>query len=216
MTLNEIFDHLTYGELSQLSLTKDLDGSEGISEEDRYKLVSHINMGLTVLHERFFLREGRQTVYVSPGVRSYTVNADDILKIEKVLNAAGDEIPINYGDEAKGIHTTSYNSFLVGSEVEIGSELTVIYRANHPALTRRDSEREPHRVVVHLPRTHIEALIYFIASRVTNPVGFAIEGMHEGNNYYAKFERACQVIENGGYKITQQEEKPRIQRMGWV
>lgn len=216
MKLSEIFDHLTYGELSQLSLTTDLDGSRGVAEGDRYKLISHINLGLTALHKRFFLREGRTTVYVSPGIRSYTVNADDILKIEKVLNTDGTEIPINQGDEAGGIHTTSYNSFLVGEDVVLGSELTVIYRANHAALSVRDSEKDPERISVHLPRTHLEALLYFIASRIVNPTGFEAQGMHEGNNYYTKFERACQVLENGGYKITQQEEKPRIQRMGWV
>ena len=55
MKLQEIFDALWYGELSQV-FQGGTDATEGIREEDRKKVISHIQLGLTSLHRRFNYR----------------------------------------------------------------------------------------------------------------------------------------------------------------
>ena len=54
MTLQDIFDKLTFGELSQIGVSGN---GTGISQEDYPKLISHVNLGLTDLYTKFPLRE---------------------------------------------------------------------------------------------------------------------------------------------------------------
>lgn len=212
MKLNEIFDHLSYGEFSQLHLGNQ-DGDFGITPENRHRMVSHINLGLTELHKRFLLKEGRHQVFLVPGLREYTIQADDILKIEQVF-VDGQLLPLNDESKPNSVFTTAFNVLVVPTGAAWPT-LDVVYRANHAQLGARDASREPERVDVNLPRTHLEALLYFVASRVVNPIGMAGE-FHEGNNYAAKFEQACRVLESGGYQISQEAEKTKFQRNGWV
>lgn len=214
MKLLEVFEHLSYGEFSQLQVgNPDGEGEFGVTPETRHRLVSHINLGLSELHKRFLLREGRTQIYVMPGLRDYTVPADDIHKIERVYQA-GDELAVNDLGNPEAIHTTGFRTLSLPASVS-GPVLDVVYRADHPVLSARDAAKEPERVEVDLPRTHLEALLYFVASRILNPMGAGGE-FHEGNNYAAKFEQACRVLENGGYQISQEAEKTKFQKNGWV
>lgn len=53
MFLDEIFDHLLYGELSQTAITKN-----GAITTDKYaQLTSYVNLGVLALHKRFLLKE---------------------------------------------------------------------------------------------------------------------------------------------------------------
>lgn len=212
MKLSEVFDHLSYGEFSSISLGN-MDGEHGITPENRHRVIGHINLGLTELYKRFLLKEGRTQVYLVPGLRDYTVPADDILKIEQIF-VDGKEQPLNRAGDPGSVFTTSFNSLQVPPGVA-WPVLDVVYRADHPLLGAREASREPERVEVELPRTHLEALLYFVASRALNPMGSS-EGYHDGNNYAQKFERACQVIEAGGYKIDVEQEKTRFDSRGFV
>jgi len=217
MKLLEVFEHLSYGEFAQLSVgNPEGEGEFGVTPETRHRLVSHINLGLTELHKRFLLREGRAQIYVVPGLRDYMVAADDILKIERVI-AEGQELLINDLDNPDAVQTTGYRSLHLPIGV-VSPVLDVVYRADHPVLSARDAAQDPARIEVDLPRTHLEALLYFVASRILNPMGASggRSEFHEGNNYTAKFEQACRILENGGYRISQEAEHSKFQRGGWV
>ncbi len=82
MRLSEIFDHLSYGELSQVHIGEG-DG-EGITPENRHRMITHVMLGLTDLHRRFQLREAETLVHLSPGLTLYTLDEPDLLKIEQV------------------------------------------------------------------------------------------------------------------------------------
>lgn len=60
MKLIEIFNQLTFGELAQLSMGG-MDAGE-INDKNYDAVLSHINLGLTALHKRFPLKEGRLVV----------------------------------------------------------------------------------------------------------------------------------------------------------
>src|SRR5690625_3224463 len=74
MKLIEIFNQLTYGELSQLHI-----GGEEVGEirpQDYMAIVPHINLGLTALHKRFLIREGRLRIELQPGMYTYVLHSE--------------------------------------------------------------------------------------------------------------------------------------------
>ena len=118
MKLKEVFDQLTYGELSQLSIGGGEVGA--IAPENYDRVVAHINLGLMALYKRFQLKENsvtlalqsNRTVYplqskfaVSSRTSRETVRfitdsvaapfKDDVLKIKRVIGASGVEFPLN-------------------------------------------------------------------------------------------------------------------------
>jgi len=121
MKLSDLFDQLSYGELSQL----EMGGADniGISYEDYHRIVPHINLGLLELHKRFPIRIQEVIVQQYDHIQTYTLHsrfatsntestespkyimdsaiypfADNILKIEKVFNEDGQEYHLNETD----------------------------------------------------------------------------------------------------------------------
>jgi len=129
MKLKEVFDQLTHGELSQMCMGGAEEGQ--IVEANYPKVVNHINLALTALYKRFYLKEGRVVLAFVPGRSIYPVHSkyaisnaqsdepikylldssqeflDDILKIEAVETEAGFSIPMNDVLNPLSIMTTS-------------------------------------------------------------------------------------------------------------
>lgn len=140
MTLQEIFDQLTYGELSQLSMGGGEAGA--ITEDNHLRVLAHINLGLTDLYKRFHLKEGRVLLELVTSLTSYALNSkfarantrsreatrylvdstaapfqDDVLKIERVLTKAGVEFNLNNHDDEYSMHTSSATTLRVPEAV---------------------------------------------------------------------------------------------------
>jgi hypothetical protein len=130
MKLQEVFDQLTYGELSQISIGGNEAGA--INPENYNRLIPHVNLGLSQLYKRFSLKEGRLTLELQSGRTIYPINSkyavnsksskepvryikdsvaepfkDDILKIEKVIASTGYEFSLNDASDEYGMFTTS-------------------------------------------------------------------------------------------------------------
>jgi hypothetical protein len=69
MTLSEVLDQLQQGELSFLKL------GEFDTPESQKKITSHLNLALTELHTRFFLRKGSVDIEVVSGVSDYEIHS---------------------------------------------------------------------------------------------------------------------------------------------
>lgn len=108
MKLQDVFDQLSYGELSQISIGG---GKPGIIEEATWpRVLAHVQLGLTALYKRFILKEGRVKIALVNDLETYRMHSDysihslrrpleahylmdsltarfsdDILKIERVL-----------------------------------------------------------------------------------------------------------------------------------
>jgi hypothetical protein len=118
MKLKEIFDQLTYGELSQLNIGGSELGAVAPANYDR--LLAHVNLALTTLYKRFPLKESKVTVELQPGRLTYPISSkyavsnasslepvryikdtvdapftDDIHKIERVYASTGFEFALN-------------------------------------------------------------------------------------------------------------------------
>lgn len=150
---------------------------------------------------------------------------DDIHKIERVYSSTGKEFGLNDEADPYAISTPSASVLRVPASVVAQSgdlpdglktsTLEVVYRANHPIIRQSDVGFDPLTYDVELPYTHLEPLLLFVASRVNNPIGMVNE-FNAGNNYAAKYEKACQDLETMNLRVDQGAQHDRIRRNGWV
>jgi len=140
MKLQEVFDQLTYGELSQLSIGGNQAGA--ISPANYNRLIPHVNLGLTQLYKRFPLKEGRLTVELQDNRTVYPIHSkyavssrssrepvryikdsltapfkDDIHKIEKVVASTGYEFSLNDESDEYSMFTPSSTVLRVSLDV---------------------------------------------------------------------------------------------------
>jgi hypothetical protein len=221
MNLQEVFDQLSGGEFSQLSIGG---AAAGVIDSNNYNnALGHLNLGLTALYTRFSLKEKEVVVPLVGGTNNYTLSPVDLIKIVKVQTETGWELPLNKADSAYSCRTPTLNSIRVPDvildKVDLPEELvtdslTVTYRANHPKL-ELGALSFPEDVVIELPASHLSALLYFVASRVNNPIGMSNE-FHAGNSYYAKYEAECQRLELQGMQVEVEQYNDRASRNGWA
>ena len=242
MTLQDIFDHLTYGELSQLAVggidnTDDAGNADpGIVEDDRKQIIQHCQLGLIALYKRFRLKDKRVTVRLSDERNSYVLKSDyattntqsgaidkylidttedpfddTLMKIEEItaysfIDNLKDKcekvIPVNKKSDKHAIQMPSLNLLMVPDEFDMEHQpthLEICYRASHPKLDIFLGAAAPIAVEIELPSNFTQALLFFIASRIMNPVGM-VQEFHSGNSYYAKYEAECQRLEMQNYQ----------------
>lgn len=236
MKLQEIFDQLATGEFSQLSIGGQEPGT--INEANYATVLSHVNLGLTALYKRFTLKEGQLTLELQDDKTKYELHSsfavnvrrsaetvryiidtaddpfvDDIIKVERVLTDAGDELALNDATDPMSVTTPSNLVLRVPTGIE-AEKLTVIYRAKHQKINVGIGYFNPDRVEIELPDTHLQALLYYVASRVHNPIGMVNE-FNAGNNYYGKYLAECEELENKGLQVDQGGGNTRLAQAGW-
>lgn len=235
MTLEDIYNQLAYGELRLLSIGGgNIDSpQEGFPVESFIKMFPTIQLGLTELYKQFSLKEGTITVPLSENKVTYVLRrgmdapvtfSENLLKVERIYGRYRQkkyEIPLNRLGCKEAIRTTSYDTLLIPDNVADApwlketTELTVTYRADHPKIRAAVASSAPLAVNIELPVTHLQALLYFIASRMHNPVGMTNE-FHDGNNYAAKYENELMKLQMMNYEIDDDAVNDRILAHGWV
>lgn len=223
MTLKEIFDQLALSELSQTSLGG-ADSGE-ISTDNYVRIANHINMALLALHKRFLIKEEESILTLEEDKYTYTILDPNLIKVERIYGDSGEEFKINDLNSLYAIQIPKKKELKVpeaivnkASTVPLAYQtetLKVVYRANHPKLTEDVAYDFPEDVEIDLPDVYFQALLYYIASRVHNPIGMMNE-FHAGNSYYAKYEAECIRIEAEGMNLSNAGQAERIQRNGWV
>lgn len=240
MKLQEIFKQLTYGELAQISIGGVENGQ--IDERNYDQILAHINLGLTALYKRFPLKENSFKLNLEEGRSTYPLHSkysvsnvdsteptkfiedtgnpflDDILKIERVYTAYGYELGLNDLGDPDAVRTPSNNVLFVPPTLTASLQdktLEVVYRANHPIIKQGLDTFNPDNFEIELPYTHLEPLLLFVASRINNPIGMTNE-FNAGNNYAAKYEMACQQLEQVNLRVDQGSQVSRLKQNGWV
>jgi len=238
MKLSEVFNQLAHGELTQLAL---VDDTTGTIKTSKYPvIVSNVNLAMAALHKRFNMKEGRLSFYLETGRLTYPLSTaedvnffegngdeeftDNILKIERVYTDTGYELGLNdesdsYSCSTPTATTLRLSPLLAAQSTDLPSQLltkslTVVYRANPTPIKYTDSFN-PARVDIELPYSHLEPLLFFVASRIHNPIGMTNE-FHAGNNYAAKYEKACLQLEESNIQTDQGSQSTKLIRNGWV
>lgn len=242
MLLSDLFTQLTFGELSQIKLGGA--EASGITKENQLQMLQHVNAGLTELHTRFHLKEGTLRVALDPTLDTYVLSKayavgnresrkpikyildsvampfqDTVLKIERVYDELGKELELNTSTDranrlSQVLRTPNLNT-LVTPPALTATQLTVVYRANHPRIIKEDNSFDPTEVEIDLAPQYENALLMYIASRIFNPIGMNQE-FHDGNNYWAKFETACANIGQVGLELNKTNDVDRVERNGWA
>lgn len=223
MKLQEVFDQLSGGEFSQISIGGEAAGV--INECNYQRVINHINLGLTALYTRFNLKESRSTVLLQADTETYPLNVESLLKIERVLVDSGIELPLNQEMNVYSCFTPSLNTvrvprILLEPDSTVPEQLhtdalTVVYRANHPLVTMRFGMAALEVKSIELPYSHLSPLLYFVASRVHTPMSLDAAS-NAAMNWYGKYEAACQELESKGVQVITDGTNNRISRGGWV
>ena len=249
MLLSEVFEQLTYGELSQLAIG----GAEAgaIQEKNYSAIIASINLGLTALYKRFPLKEDTFQVQLQankltyPLAKAYALSntastepvkyildtespfIGNIHKVERVYADTGYELKLNDHDDEYSLFTPSVNVIKVPAAIVAKNfdlpellktdKLSVVFRANHPIIPTGDDVPDPTEYELELPYSHLEPLLLFVASRLHNPLGMNPNTpVHTGNNYAAKYEAACQLLEKFNLRVDQGSQPDRLTQNGWV
>jgi hypothetical protein len=154
--------------------------------------------------------------------------AGDVLKVEKVLTEDGFELgfnsatsrwPIKVTDTAPPtllVHTDIVEQASDLPEEMRTSLLEVVYRARHPKIDIEAAGFDPERYEVKLPDSHLQALLYYVASRALGPVGMGqAEGVSSAG-YWQRYEAECAQLTLAGVQIDQSEGYDKLRDRGFV
>lgn len=237
MKLSDIFYQLTVGELSQLNLGG---GDFGEIDIDNYeRVLAHVNLGLTKIYSRFALKRNIVNLLVQPEHTSYVLSSfyalsntetqgtkyiddsvmqpfrDNVLKVEAVY--------YNGIEYAVDLDNTNSVLFYGSKYIKIPSFIKdgfveIHYLEGHSPIKGVNGIIEPEKIEVDLPEIFLEPLLYFVAARITTPMGMlqtSPEG-GGGNNYYAKFEKACKDLEIVNGALDRHYYNTRLHARGFV
>lgn len=234
MNLEQLFTDLSYGVLSNLSLSAD--GSGTIQEEKQPQIVLFANEALLRLYSRFILSEkdvllemvGHITNYhflkrftesqFDPEKEHYPYIKDlinepyqeDMLKILAVYNSLGQKIPLNDNERMDSVFTPRDKVLQVPNPVD-GATLSVLYQASHPKLTVDNLEEE-----IQLPVVLDGALTAYIAYKVFSSMNTDVSSA-KAQEHFQIFGSICDEVEdrdmvNSSISTT----NTRFNKRGWV
>ena len=234
MLLTDIFQALESGELStQTSL---IDTETGVKPENYKDVISHVNLGLTRLFERFDIQVKDLFVEMQEGVAEYHLTyahaksntltqqaqyivdtagnkfGDDVLKIQDVYTEIGEQLPINDITEPKSVFTSGQQSIQIPWKVT-GDVVNVVYRASHKRI-RLSDYASVNDIDLYLPPSYVEPLLYFIAHRHFAGIG-GQSATPTSQGFLQKYEARCQEIERNGIPNRDQNPSNELDRSGF-
>lgn len=150
---------------------------------------------------------------------------DDVVRITRVFTLNGVDLPIMNRTSALSItlpvpdtlmipHALAFKDTSLPEEYKV-DKLKVEYQANHPNILPRIGPINPDKTEIELPASHLQALLYFVASRQTNPTGM-INEFHTGNSWFQKYELECRQLEQEGLGLNIDLSRTTFERKGWV
>lgn len=149
----------------------------------------------------------------------------DVLKVWGVQTDAKNGLAMNDYIDGRAIETPALNVIRVPMDIVDGtgdlpdyfktSKLNVTYVANHPQFVPTVGYFDPELTEIELPDSHVQALLYYVASRINNPIGMGAE-FNAGNNWAARYEQECRRLEDDGNEVQRSGQIDVIRRGGWA
>lgn len=157
MKVAELFERLSYGELSNLAISEE--GSGSIKEASKPKLILYANDGLLSLFSRYILKERQLILETLQHITNYHFKKkyaeiagndlgepykyikdlpnepfeEDVIKVLEVFDSSGQPRPLNDKENRLSLYTPQPDSLHVPLPVS-GQALGVLYQARHPKL----------------------------------------------------------------------------------
>jgi hypothetical protein len=151
---------------------------------------------------------------------------DSLLKVERVCTNEGLDLGLNdgrkYGCSTPSTHLLRVDEAIVDQSSDLPDEyktarLGVYYRDNHPLFLLDNGvlDGDEDELEVDMPYPYMEPLLYYMASRLHHPLGASAD-FQMGASYAAKYEQACQRLENINLQVDKGQVNTRFDRNGWV
>lgn len=236
--LKDLFSMLATGEFSNMSLTRSDSGQ--LHEKEYAKVIGHINLGLTEIYKRFRFLEGELRLHALPQIGTYYLREDrmvpvnrlsntnyieepagqdgflNILEITAAYKEDGTELVLNNSSAVPSIRQLAIDTVKISGLTE-PTVISFVYQAS-PAKIVIDESFDLDEVSLDIPETIIEALLYYVASRVYKPSGAnnSTANADKSIAYQQQYELACQKIDMYGLGIQDCDRDDTFTERGWV
>lgn len=214
MKIADLFRQLSYGELSNLSISGS--GSGIILEEKQPQLVHYLNDGLLAIYTKFLLSEKELVIEQIEHVTKYYFQRkhaetsgseneylyikdlpeapyqDDLIKVLEVYHSNGFRYPLNDVGNPRSLFTPQPNILQIMNPVQ-GLELSVIYQASHPKVV--DETIPLLDQIIELPIYLENALQLYMAHKVFSHMN-GPENIIKGQEYLHAYEAECLEVKD--------------------
>ena len=181
MRLSDIFDALGSGELANLHLVE----NNTIIPEKLPIVLNAINLALTDLHTKFLLKRELVKINIEPTIETYKITNGDFIE---VLNS-----------DMNGIQYSLLNPNTLYVKADKPTVVTIEYKASHRKLTEEDILDDSE---VDLPLSYLNALLYFIGSRMYVSVVNQLDGdLNESARYASMYQAELLTLTNQGIDV---------------
>lgn len=234
MNVSDLYEELSYGELSSLAMA--VDGTGTIQEEKRPQIIRFANDALVLLYTRFILKEKDLLIEQVEHITNYHLlpefsecTADpedgtnypyikdvpnekflgDVCKILTVHNEHGREMSLNDSEVTDSFFTPQANVLQV-PRPRAGKPLSIVYQAFHPKLPSDDPEVE-----IELPLALHNAFRSYIAYKVFSAIGTQ-ESTAKAQEHLGNYEAQCQLATDRDLVNTSvSTTNSRFEKRGW-
>lgn len=207
MRLSDVFNTLATGELSNLFLAE---GAVEVKPDKKEPVLRSINLALTDLYNRFFLKRKEAEITTSQGVQAYVINDPLLIEIHKVV-FNGRELCIN---KPSGYHLLSVDTLVLKDKPEDNQIIEVVYKAKHKTLIQEDIDND---VEIELPDIYLNALCLFIGSRVYTSIVNQLDGdLNESNRYAQRYMQEIAMLNDQGVDVDSFEEMWLFDERGFI
>jgi hypothetical protein len=233
MNVEQMYEALSYGELSNLALSGE--GSGLILDEKKPQVLLALNEGLLRLHTKFVLREkeviiemvrhitnyhllARFAHYTTPVVERWTYIRDmpndrfveDVLKVTGAYNTYGQALPLNDSEQDLSIFTPQLNMVQIPRPVH-GSAVSLLYQARHAELLLDTPEQD-----ILVPDSLMGALRAYLAYKIYSQLGTQ-EATVKAVEHMNTYEAICNEVETHGMTLgNPSTTNVRFDKRGWI
>lgn len=236
MIVDDLFQELALGELSNLSLSE----NGTIIPQKRPQIIVYANEGLLALHSRFVLKEKDVLVEMREGVTNYhllkryaisqydednppnrwdlpyimdTVAEpfeEDVIKILSAYNSYGIRLPLDDQESRLSVFNPQGNVLQVPFPIP-GQAISLEYQAEHPKLDHCNCDDE-----IVLPNVLKPALKAYIASKVFMHMNTS-ENTAKGHEHMMLYENIClDVVEKDLVNSSSSTTNTVFNQRGWI
>jgi len=237
--LKDLFSLLASGEFSNIAITKDSRGS--IDESEYGKLINHINLAIIELHKRFNFFEEEIVLCADPAVELYYLRPDymakpgatsltryieqpagntgslNIIEIKDVYDELGNKIALNNRFSVPHIKQKALDTLRI-TGLEVPQKLSIVFQS-YPDPVQLNDSFSVDSVLLNIPPTVVEAILYYVAARVYKPMGAnsSADASDKSASYQHQYELSCQKLALYGLSADDNDrDDERFVKQGWA
>ena len=233
MNIAELFQGLSYGELSNLAMSEE--GSGCIRPKDQPRVLAAADEALLLLHSKFVLTTKDLWIQCRKHISYYHLDGrfaesntaslednlyikdllgdpfeNDVIKVISVFDSNECRLPLNDAEQPLSVFTPQAKMIQVVNPVE-GNLLNVLYQAKHLPLNLATLTQE-----IFLPEVLYSALRGYIADRMHSSIGTP-EASAKAMEHLGNYDAMCQtMVDHDLVNTSSSTTNIRFQRNGWI